>query len=73
MRGLLEPIEDSESFKIICELSIADLSIILPYVINSQESINAIFGEEIFLKAFCKMILQFVTDYGRRLTYHVQT
>jgi hypothetical protein len=45
----------------------------LPILFNNEKAITALLSEEMFLKAFCKMILQFVTDYARRITHHVQT
>jgi hypothetical protein len=73
MRGILEPIEDSDCFKIIVELAIEDLSVVLPIMFRSKATVKALFEDEMFIKAFCKMTLQFVTDYGRRITHHVQT
>ncbi len=54
-------------------MAIQDLSVILPSLLCDQQSIDDLFNEETFLKAFCKMILEFVTDYGRRISHHVQT
>ena len=73
LRGILEPIEDSDCFKIIVELASEDLSVILAIVFSNKETVEMLFRDEMFLKAFCKMVLQFLTDYGRRITHHVQT
>ena len=72
IRGILETIDTAESFQVVVELAIEDLKWMLPTIL-SVENISQVFSDEYFLKTFCKMILEFVRDYCRRLTYHVQT
>ena len=54
------------------ERAIQDLEVILPIILNG-DNLSILFNEESFLKAFCNMVLQFVTDFTRRLTYNVQS
>lgn len=42
-------------------------------MILNGENLPILFNEESFIKAFCNMVLQFVTDYTRRLTYNIQS
>ena len=72
IRGILETIDTTESFQVVVELAIEDLKWMLPTIL-SVENISQVFSDEYFLKTFCKMVLEFVRDYCRRLTYNVQT
>ena len=46
---------------------------VLPLVFRGEDDIRELFQDEYFIKAFCKMVLQFVTDLSKRLTSRVQT
>lgn len=67
--GLIEPLDLHQAFEVLTELAIEDLNKLFSLHFSDPNKIVLYFGDQYFMKIFCKLIFSLVSDINRKLFF----